>query len=466
MSQLAYRPYRGLRVLIAVALMASFVVAGPAVAEPVPDDPHALPGVVPGGSPFEASVTATDAPDARRDVYRFTLAEGQFLSIDASQTSEATASVALYGPGTTDPVDLANAISSATLETTGTGTFHDDITAHPGQAGDYYLDIVALSGDSTLTVNYAIGTPSFSLDTTNSASTVVTGSPAGDVTFKASWGALGSEPVTFTAETDQPWLTPSPATGTASSNSEQTFTLGLNPVGLSRGVHEATATVTIAGVEPKPFRVSLRVLDKPTMSISTSTTKVSYGGRVTITGSLRDSASQLVTGQPVALKRSYDRSTWTTVTVPVSTTGNYSVTTPVYRNTYFRWFYAGGGDFAPAESSPDRLVYSYAYVTRPSIPTHISPGKTYTFKGYLKPQHAKGSASITLYWEYYSTKYRKWRKQASMPVAVSDYSNYSVYKYKDRYGRGVPRRWRVKAVHPKDASHLTTSSSWEYYKVY
>ncbi len=42
----------------------------------------------------------------------------------------------------------------------------------------------------------------------------------------------------------------------------------------------------------------------------------------------------------------------------------------------------------------------------------------------------------------------------------------SRYRYADRYVRGVPVRWRVRAYHPGDANHATTYSSWEYYSVY
>lgn len=451
-------PVRGLRSLIVISILSFAFVAGlPATATAVLDD--ALPGVAPTLSPFEASVEATGDV---RDVYRFSILEGQFLSAKVAQTSEATAAVAVFRPGTTDLDNLTSAISSATLGPH--SSFAADVTAQRGGAGSYFLDVVARSGASTYTVDWSIKNPSFSLLGFSAARTVIKGSAAEDVTFKATWGNLGTTPMPFTSQSDKPWLVTTPATGMASSNTNQQFTLTVDAGALAPGYHDATATVDILGADPKPFRVSVHVLDQPAISVASSTSKVKYGGRTTITGALKTSAGALLPGRKATLQRSYDGVTgWTNVVAPLeSATGNYSVSTPVYRNTYFRWVFDGGGDYAPT-ASVNKRVYSYAYVQRPYVPRHIRPRHTYTFKGSLRPQHTAGSSAIRLYWQYYSRG--KWRNESSMSVLVTNYSNYSIYKYRDRYGKNVPRKWRVRAMH-SDSSHLKTYSSWRYYSVY
>ena len=148
MSQFIRQPFRGLRILIATALLATFFVAAPVTAMAEPND--ALPGVAAPTSPFEEYVDPLVDPV---DIYGFTLTEGQFVHLGVAQTTEATAVVGFFGPGTTDIADLSSAISSATIAT-GTG-YTDDVTVHAGQAGDYYLSVAAVSGNSTYSVKIA-----------------------------------------------------------------------------------------------------------------------------------------------------------------------------------------------------------------------------------------------------------------------------------------------------------------------
>ncbi len=432
-----------------------------------PDD--TLPGISAPPSPFQGAV---DPVTDKRDVYSFDLTEGQFLHVDVAQTTEATASVGLFGPDATEPLDPASAISSATV--TQGSDYVGDFTARTGQAGAYYLNVAAISGTSTYTVDWSISDPSFSLDSTSTAVTVVQGESAADRFFNANWGELGSVPVTFTAESDQAWLTATPGSGEASSNGSQKLTLKTDTSGLAIGSHEATVTVRILGAAPQTHRVSVNVLEPTVARIARSAPKarvtrsgsliVRYGTLVTLRASLRNPAGVLVPSKQMTLQRSYDRKNWTGVTSPISATGFYAASTKVYRKTYFRWIYSGD-DATAASVTPTALVYSYAYVTPPkNIPSRVRPNRTYYFYGYLKPKHTHGANAIRLQFQYY---YRgRWRTDTSLAVKIADYgSYYSRYRYADRYVRGVPRSWRVRAVHG-DSSHLTTYSSWRYYKVY
>jgi len=459
MLNLTRRPLAGLRILIATALVASMVVAVPAVA--MINSQAAVLSVEPDPSPFQGSVEESGAVS---DVYRFAVREGQTLHVDVEQESDATATASLFGPGTTDPEYFGSELASQTLDATST-TFSHSVTRHETGIGQYFLNVAAISGDSTYTVNWSLDTPEIQLDRNSEPLiTMLKGSTRPDITFTADWKKLGSEPVTFTTETNDTWLEALPATGTATTSVSQQITLKLGKAStLAPGSYVETATVSVPGATPQPFRVSLHVLDKPKMTLASTPSKVKYGGTATLTGTITDSNGAAMKNQTVTLYRSYSGTGgWTVVRSFKTTTGGYSFATPVYRHTYFRVGFSGAGDYAQAESNR-RLIYAYAYVQRPYVPKHIRPAKTYTFKGSLKPQHAQGTYAIRLYWQYYARG--KWRSESSMAVPVSNYSNYSIYKYRDRYGRGVARKWRVRAMH-SDSSHLKTYSSWRYYSVY
>jgi hypothetical protein len=231
--------------------------------------------------------------------------------------------------------------------------------------------------------------------------------------------------------------------------------LALAPAGVLAGPIDA-----LLGVSPAlPFEGSVST----TMTISALTLRVKYGGLVTVRGSLRSSGGTLLPGMAAALQRSYDGSTWTTVTVPVSPTGSYSAVVAVYRQTHFRWVCPGAADVASCTSA-EMVVSSYASVGAPNVALRVRPGRSYSCVGSLKPRHAEGTYVIKMQWQVYTRG--AWRSGgALLPLKVRNYSNYSRYGYVDRYIKGVPRGWRVRAIHA-DADHLRTNSAWKYYSVY
>jgi len=426
-----------------------------------PEDNDTAPGVALPPSPFSGSVGVGASGDPR-DVYKVSLTEGQFLDVEVAQTSDATASVALFGPGTTDVTDLSSALSTATLGPS--GTYAEAITAHAGKTGEYYLSVAAVSGDSTYGVTYAVGTPSFSLDSTSAAITVVKDQGAADLHTQAVWSNLGPEPVVFTTESDQSWLSATPATGTANTNTSQLLTVSANTATLAVGSHEGTITVRVPGATPKTYRVSVNVRAATAMTAWASNAQVRYGYLVTFKSTLKDAVDAKLPSKQVALQRSYNGSTWTTVTAPISATGDYSVALKVYQNSYFRWIYRGDTGTAPSVS-PTKLVKSYAYLTRPAVPTRVVPGRSYTFSGILRPKHTAGTSPVRVQFQYY---YRgKWRTDSYLNVRIRNHKDgiSSEYRYADSYPKGVPRAWRVRAIHA-DANHVTTTTSWERYDVY
>ena len=153
-------------------------------------------------------------------------------------------------------------------------------------------------------MNWSISDPTFSLDTTSTTITAVKTRDAGPRTFAVDWRDMGSEPVTFTVESDQPWLTAATTATDANSNTRTDVTIDASTTALPSGVHEATVTVGILGATPKTHRVTVNVIEQPTMTIgaywgSTAVTKpVPYGTTVTLKGSLYFPGSSKLRGTP------------------------------------------------------------------------------------------------------------------------------------------------------------------------
>jgi hypothetical protein len=454
---------RGWHLLLAAALFFGLLGALPSTALAEAND--TLPGVAAPDSPIEGAV---DASGDVCDVYRFHLEEGQILSLSApALSSSATIELRLLRPGATDLNDAVHRITWGQISQI--GFFLWDRLVPEGEAGDHYLSVAALSGDATYTISWSVITPSFSLDSTGTEIELVKGRPPVVCYCQANWGLLGSNGSTlrpyqrFTASTTQPWLSINPTQDWARSYEQQQFAITADASSLQPGAYDATATVRYFGAAPQPFRVTLEVLDQPTISVNAANLHVKYGTKVALNSALRDSGGGLIPGRQVALQESFNGSTWTTVTAPTSLTGSYSVVRPIYRKTYFRWVFRGAPDLAPCTSAR-RLIESYAWVGQPNVPSHVHKNRTYTYIGYLKPRHTAGSTAVRVFVQTY---YRgAWRDVASLGVGVVNYSSYSKYSYWERFkGRDLPRRWRVRARHA-DSDHLTTYSPWRNYSVY
>jgi len=460
MSRLCTRFSRGFLLVLCAVLLLMLFAASPAAAFAEPND--TLPGVAAPASPF---VDAVQLTGDLRDIYRFTLAEGQSLWIEVGHEHPASSSgqlsLALFGPGTTDVDDLSGAITSSTLSPGYIALY--DVVARAGDGGDYYLSNTASSGETTYAVSWGINTPSFELNPTSVSVTAIKGGQIETPYCQANWGPVGSHPTTFTVDCDQPWFSADPAEGGAQSYYSTRIEFPIDVASLTPGSYEGTATVRVLGAIPQAFHVSLHVLDQPTMSVWSSTQHVDYGALVTIAGSLRNGGGALMPGRSATLQRSYDGRSWSNVRTLLSTTGSYSTRVNVYRNTTFRWSFAGEAD-AAACSSPWRVVKSHVYLPRPIVPSHMHKGRWYTNGGILKPQHTNGVFALTIQWQRYSRG--AWRSEPKMGVRALNYKTYSIYGYRERYGRGAPRRWRVRAIHYADSDHLSTYSSWRYYRVY
>jgi len=108
-------------------------------------------------------------------------------------------------------------------------------------------------------------------------------------------------------------------------------------VRITAGGHNDVFDFTIAGSAETP-------LYPTSVYVHASRTTVSRGGKVVLGGSLVDQNLKTLTGRSVALQRSYDGKTWTTMQTLSASSGRYSATVVVSKSTWFRTTFAGDSD--------------------------------------------------------------------------------------------------------------------------
>jgi hypothetical protein len=96
---------------------------------------------------------------------------------------------------------------------------------------------------------------------------------------------------------------------------------------------------------------------------------------------------------------------------------------------------------------------------------YLRARRNYTYYGTLKPLHFFGDKAIKVVWQKYTGG--RWRTALTMRPTNIDYAAYTRYKVSFRftgYGHGTIR-WRVQAIHLKDALHPQKASAWRYFYV-
>jgi hypothetical protein len=106
-----------------------------------------------------------------------------------------------------------------------------------------------------------------------------------------------------------------------------------------------------------------------------------------------------------------------------------------------------------------------AIVTAPAVRKRMRTGHQYVSYGTLQPLHLAGDQSVTVQWQKYSNG--RWRAGGTTRSENVDYSSYTRYKVEySFYGWGSgSMRWRVRAMHLKDAMHPRAVSAWRYFSV-
>jgi photosystem II stability/assembly factor-like uncharacterized protein len=104
-------------------------------------------------------------------------------------------------------------------------------------------------------------------------------------------------------------------------------------------------------------------------------------------------------------------------------------------------------------------------VTPPAVSSNLKSWRDYTFYGTLKPLHFYDEQSVRVVWQKFSGG--RWRTDSIMRPTNVDYAGYTRYKVAFKvmaYGSGT-MRWRVQAIHLKDALHPQKASAWRYFSV-
>jgi hypothetical protein len=186
-------------------------------------------------------------------------------------------------------------------------------------------------------------------------------------------------------------------------------------------------------------------------------TKVTYGGTTTFTGTLMSTSG--LAGKQVVLQSSPNNSTWTNTSAVAVTDalGAYSLSTTSKTTTYYRVRYVGQSDLAPAMSS-GTAVTPQVYLTKPTAPTSIRTGKTFTSYGYLKPRHTAGTYPVKI--KAYRLQSGTWVLRKTVSAKASNYSTYT--KYSKSMSLPYKGKWRLRTYHAADSKNAATYSSYRY----
>ncbi len=190
---------------------------------------------------------------------------------------------------------------------------------------------------------------------------------------------------------------------------------------------------------------------------------ISDYSKALVNGVLEAGDETAIAGAVVVLEYSYDNFATTagSVTETTNASGEFSHTFAPKRLTYYRASWEGDATHA-ASNKETRAVLPKVYLTRPSVKTTMTYGKSYTASGYLKPQHPAGSKPVRIL--LYKKKGGQYVLSSKHYHAkVKHYKSYSKYYVSVKLpSRG---RWRLKAHHPADSLNASTKSSYRYVTV-
>lgn len=190
-----------------------------------------------------------------------------------------------------------------------------------------------------------------------------------------------------------------------------------------------------------------------TLQLATSAKTLSYGGSATLSGTLKE-GSALILGRNVALQRSYDAKSWTSVVTTAWPAGNYSISQKPSRITYYRLSF-GGDDTYEATTSASVKVSPKVYLSSPKVPSYAYAKRSFTSSGYLKPQHTINSFAGYIQCYRYESGTYKLRATFRMYGASSQH-------YKGTVKLPYRGKWRIRAYHPSDSKNYASYSSYRY----
>lgn len=238
------------------------------------------------------------------------------------------------------------------------------------------------------------------------------------------------------------------------------------PVSLSSG------TYTLTNVTANHTITAMFAFVPAVTSLSASAPgTITYGGTATIQGSLLDTQGRAVPDRIVTLQRSYDRSSWSTVTsMRTLTTGTYSWAQKPTRNTYYRVQFAGDGGHV-ASISAERLVKTKVrFSDSPRMRTYThTRGTSHSTWGYFKPRRAANTGAtvrvLAYRYERTSSGTMKWVYKRSYRAKVTNPRGSSWSRYSATVKLPSKGSWRLAVRYYEDSLSARTTSGYRRVKV-
>lgn len=236
--------------------------------------------------------------------------------------------------------------------------------------------------------------------------------------------------------------------------------------------HSAWAEITVSAVGPHVVSASALdragnvetysfnpALPQPVIALTTPMDPPvsSYGGRLTLVGSLRTPSGAAIPGQRIEAER-WSSGSWRFASAAATTSADGSFTLPValYRNEQVRVRYPGvSGWYSAAVSGPVKAK-ARASLSVPSVVSTLYAGRRYSYHGTLRPRHASGSSAVKLL--YYRYEGGRWVYRTSKWAQSNSTAGGSSYSASVALSRG---KWRVRALH-SDADHAPTYTGYRY----
>ena len=185
-------------------------------------------------------------------------------------------------------------------------------------------------------------------------------------------------------------------------------------------------------------------------------TVVPHKGSATLTPSMVDSSGHPQVGATLAIDRSYDGASWTYwMSVHTGAAGGAVVTAVPTRKTYYRARFVGTSGLLASTSTESPSVSPQVGLGRPVAPAKMTPNKSYTISGTLKPRQSSGSRLVSLRAYYYEGG--SWVLKKTVSTKAKNYSSYS--KYSGKIALGTPGKWQLRAYVASGSKYAETLTS-------
>ncbi len=194
---------------------------------------------------------------------------------------------------------------------------------------------------------------------------------------------------------------------------------------------------------------------------------IGYGAKITIAGTLRDSAMG-VRGCSVQLQSSSDGKTFKNTGTPCTTAagGAFTFTVAPTTKTYYRVHFAGSGNYYVAATSVAISFTPRVYLSAPTAPSTAYRSRAFTSVAYLKPRHAAGTYPVKLQCYRKERQHNGTYKWVLRKTVLAKAANYSTYtKVSARASLPYAGKWFIRAYHAADAKNAATYSSNRYLSV-